>query len=264
MTLYLDLIFLLNFGFDFLLLLTVSWLLRRNAKIRKMVLGAIIGALSIFVLFIKINSLQLFFIKVIISFIMVIVSFGYKNFKYTMKNLLFLYISSILLGGFLYYLNVEFAYKQEGIVFYHHGLSVNYFLLVILSPIILYTYVRQGKELKNHYNNCYELELYLTKTKKILLTGFLDTGNKLKDPYFQRPVILISKNDLNYNIDKLKTVLIPYSTVNDQGLLKCIIPHKIIIKGVGVKTKFLVGVMNDKIEMEGVNCILHYQLLEGG
>ncbi len=147
MTLYLDLIFFLNFSFDFLLLLSVSVLLRRNAKIRRIILGAIIGSISIFVLFIKLNSIQLFIIKFVISIIMILISFGYKNIKYTLKNLLYLYTSSIMLGGFLYYLNVEFSYKQEGLIFYHSGLSINYIFLVILSPIIIYTYVRQGLKL---------------------------------------------------------------------------------------------------------------------
>ncbi len=230
---------------------------------RKIIIGALIGSLSIFVLFIKINSLELFIIKFIVSIIMIIVSFDYKNVRYTMKNLFYLYTSSILLGGFLYYLNVEFSYKQEGLVFYHHGLSINYILLVILSPIIIYTYVRQGRELKNHYSNYYELELYLTKSKKVNLTGFLDTGNKLKDPYFKRPVILVNESNLTCDIKELKTVLIPYHTVNNNGLLKCIIPYKIIIKGKGVRTDFLVGIMNGEIGIEGINCILHHKLLEG-
>ncbi|MDD2181701.1 MAG: sigma-E processing peptidase SpoIIGA, partial [Bacilli bacterium] len=158
---------------------------------------------------------------------------------------------------------VEFSYKQEGLVFYHHGLSINYILLVILSPIIIYTYVRQGLKLRNHYANYYELELYLTETKKINLTGFLDTGNKLYDPYFHKPVILVNKDYLSYDIDNLKTILIPYYTVNNNGLLKCVIPYKLIIKGIGVKTDFLVGIINDETDLDGVTCILHTQLLEG-
>lgn len=263
MTLYLDLIFFINFGFDLLLLLSVSILLRRNAKIWKIISGAFIGSMSIFILFIKINSVELFIIKFIISVLMIIISFGYKDIRYTLKNLLYLYISSILLGGFLYYLNVEFSYKQEGLIFYHHGLSIIYILLVILSPIIIYTYVRQGLKLKNHYTNYYEVELFLTETQKINLTGFLDTGNKLIDPFFKRPVILVNYNYLSYDVDNLKTILVPYRTVNNNGLLKCIIPYKIIIKGIGAKTNFLVGIMHEETGIDGVNCILNQRLLEG-
>ena len=263
MTLYLDLIFFINFGFDLLLLLSVSILLRRNAKIWKIISGAFIGSMSIFILFIKINSVELFIIKFIISVLMIIISFGYKDIRYTLKNLLYLYISSILLGGFLYYLNVEFSYKQEGLIFYHHGLNINYILLVILSPIIIYTYVRQGLKLKNHYTNYYEVELFLTETQKINLTGFLDTGNKLIDPFFKRPVILVNYNYLSYDVDNLKTIFVPYRTVNNNGLLKCIIPYKIIIKGIGAKTNFLVGIMHEETGIDGVNCILNQRLLEG-
>ncbi|MDD4547971.1 MAG: sigma-E processing peptidase SpoIIGA [Bacilli bacterium] len=263
MTLYLDLIFLLNLGFDFILLLSVSVLLRRNVKIKKIILGSVIGSLSIFVLFIKINSIQLFFIKFIISVIMIIISFGYKNIKYTLKNLLYLYISSILLGGFLYYLNVEFSYKQEGLVFYHHGLSINYILLIIISPIIIYTYVRQGIKLKTNYANYYEIELFLTKDNSISLTGFVDTGNKITDPFFKRPVILVNKSELGDSIKDLKSVLIPYHTVSNNGLIKCVIPYQIVIKGVGIKKKFLVGIVDEDFKIEGINCILHNQLLEG-
>ncbi len=263
MTLYLDLLFFLNFAFDFLLLLSVSILLRRRAKLGHLFLGALLGGGSIFVLFVRINSFFLFLFKIIISILMIIVAFGYKDLKYTFRNILYLYLSSIILGGFLYYLNVEFSYQQKGLVFYHKGLSINYLVLVILSPIIIYTYVRQGLQLRNHYANYYELELFLTKSKKLNLTGFLDTGNKLVDPFLKRPVILVNNHYLKGVINDLKTIFIPYHTVNNKGLLKCVIPYKIIIKGVEVPIKFLVGVMTEEMELDGVNCLLHQCLLEG-
>ena len=64
------------------------------------------------------------------------------------------------------------------------------------------------------------------------------------------------------NLKDYKTILVPYETVNDKGLLKCIKANKIDIEGVGIKTKFLVGIMDDKISIDGVNCILNYRLLE--
>ena len=113
MKIYIDLILLLNFGFDFLLLLSVSLILRRNAPIYKLLLGAFIGSISVLTLFMKINSLQLFIIKIIISILMTTTSFKYKNIKYTLKNILYLYISSIVLGGTLYLLNIELTYKNQ-------------------------------------------------------------------------------------------------------------------------------------------------------
>ena len=137
MKIYIDLILLLNFGFDFILLLSVSIILRRNTEIYKLLLGAFIGSISILTLFININSLELFILKIIISILMNITSFKYKNIKYTLKNILYLYISSIILGGTLYLLNIEFTYKNQGIIFYKNKLSINFIILVILSPITL-------------------------------------------------------------------------------------------------------------------------------
>ena len=111
MKIYLDLVLLLNFTFDFLLLMSVSLLLRRNVKIVRILLGALLGSFSIFFLFIKITSLQLFLLKLMVSILMVIITFNYRDLKYTLRNLLYLYMASIVLGGFLYFLNIEFSYN---------------------------------------------------------------------------------------------------------------------------------------------------------
>lgn len=262
MKIYLDLIMILNFVFDFLLLLSTSIILRRNISINRIILGAFIGGLSILFLFIKINSIQLFFFKIMISILMIIISFGFKDIRYFCKNLCFFYMASIILGGFLYFLNIQFSYKNNGIVFFNNGLSVNVIFLIIFSPIIIYIYIKQCKSLKNNYANYYRADLYLNSNHVIKLNAFLDTGNKLIDPYQKRPIILVNKKDLIFDIKDYKTILVPYETVNDKGLLKCIKVNKIDIEGVGIKTKFLVGIMDDKISIDGVNCILNYRLLE--
>jgi hypothetical protein len=57
-------------------------------------------------------------------------------------------------------------------------------------------------------------------------------------------------------------LLVPYDSLNNHGLLKCIIPEKIFIQGVGFKNNFLVGISNEEIKMDGVDCILSEKLLE--
>ncbi len=261
MKVYLDLLFLLNFFFDFLLLLTVSLILKRNVKIGRIILGAIIGSGSFLFLFLNINSLELFLLKILTSILMLISAFNFKNIKYTLKNFLFLYVVSTLLGGFLYLLNIEFSYKNEGLIFYFDGLSINWIVLVILSPIILYIYIRQAKELKNNYANYYKVDIYLKDGTILKTNAFLDSGNKLVDPYKKRPIILIySKKIKNIFEDPL---LVPYDSINAHGLLKCIVPLKINIEGIGERKKVLVALSEEKFNMDGINCILHSRLLEG-
>ena len=75
MKVYLDLVMFINFFLDFLLLLGVSILLKRNVKLGKIIFGAFIGGLSILILFFKMNSIELFLFKFVISIVMILVSF---------------------------------------------------------------------------------------------------------------------------------------------------------------------------------------------
>jgi stage II sporulation protein GA (sporulation sigma-E factor processing peptidase) len=262
MKVYLDLIIILNFLFDFLLLLVVGILLRRHASLKRLFLGSLVGSLSILFLFMELTSMGLFILKILVSILMVIICFKYKDLKYTGRNLLYLYTTSIILGGFLYLLNVEFAYKQDGLIFYHNGLSINWIILLLTSPIILYIYVKQGLYLKNNYSNYYLVDIYF-KEQKINVSAFLDTGNRLIDPYQKRPIILVAKNELKLDYGDDDIILVPYESLNHHGLLKCIKPDKIIILGVGVRTKLLIGISEDKIDIDGIDCILHTKLMEG-
>ena len=248
MKIYLDLVLLLNFTFDFLLLMSVSLLLRRNVKI-----------VRIFFLFIKITSLQLFLLKLMVSILMVIITFNYRDLKYTLRNLLYLYMASIVLGGFLYFLNIEFSYKNNGLVFYHNGLSINFVFLIIFSPIILYIYIRQGIKLKNNYSNYYQVDICLNG-KIIKCNGYLDTGNNLVDPIKKRPIILVNKNKIKINDNY---ILVPYQSSSNHSVLKCIKVDYINIKKLGIKKNVLVGIMEDKINIDGIDCLLNNKLLEG-
>jgi len=258
MKIYLDVIFLINFGFDFLLLFSVRKILRRNVKFKRLILASLIGALSIFLLFIKINNITLFLFKLVISILMILIAFSFRNLKYTLKNLLYLYILSIVLGGALYFINCSFSYKQEGIIFYHNGLSINIIILIMISPFILYTYIKESKNLKMKYNQLYEMNVTLKNKKNISLTAFLDTGNSLKDPFLKRPIIVTNEIDISGNY-----ILVPFSTILNESFLKCYEVEKVYIKGLGEVKNVLLGISPKPIKMEGVDCIIGTNVLGG-
>lgn len=222
-------------------------------------IGAFLGSLTTLTLFFSISSFTLFLIKLLISILMIIVSFGFQNIRYFLKNIGFLYMSSILLGGFLYFLNIQFSYKQIGLVFYHNGLSINFIVLLISSPIIFYIYIKQTKSLKENYNFYYKVAFHFPN-QKVFCNAFLDTGNKLKDPYSNSPIILLHHQKIP-NQD-IPFHYVPYDAVGHKGLLKCIRIPKIEIEGVGIKENVLVGIMQERIKMDGVDCILNIKLLE--
>ena len=258
MKIYLDLIMILNFILDFILLLTVGLILKRKINLTRLLLGSFFGGISILFLFININSFILFIFKILISIFMIIISYKFINIKYTLINLLYLYMSSIILGGFLYLLNIEFSYKKVGLIFINNGLSINFIFLLIASPIILYIYIKQTKKLRYNYSNYYNITL-IKNNKKYNYIGYMDSGNLLVDSITNKLVILIDKRKLLFDIKEFR--LIPYMSVDGHHMIKVVKIDKIIFNNKEY-SNILLGIM-DKISIDGVDIILNRKLMEG-
>ena len=241
MTIYIDVIFLLNMFLDFILLMSVSVILTRNAKIKRLILGSLIGGISMVLLFISLSSMVSLLFKLLLGLLMVIVTFGYKDIKYTFNNLFYLYTLSFSVGGVMYLLMEKGYY--------------NYLVLIIGFIVVLFMYIKQTKNYQNSYANYYPVELYL-KDKKYLLTGFLDTGNKLYDSYKHRPVIIIDKK-INYKLEEV--IYVPYASLNNESVLKCLKTDKVIINN-HIFKNYLVGISNEKFKIDGINCLLHSKM----
>ena len=249
MTVYIDGLLFLNFYLDFLLLLTVVVILKRNVKLFRIILGAFFGSLTILVLFFEIGSLELFFIKIYLSFIMCIVCFGYHNLKSFLINVGCFYMVSILLGGFLYFLNITFSYKNNGLVFFNNGISVNALFLILVSPIVLYFYIKQMKMFKSKVVCFFKTNIYVGK-KILNLNGYLDTGNTLS--YKNRPVIL-TNIDNNF---RNKKIYIPYIVIGGSGVLECIKVRKVEVIGIGVFENVYLGFSKD-FKLAGADVLLN-------
>jgi len=261
MTIYIDIVFLINFILDFLLLLTVNIALKRYSKIRRIILGALFGSISLISLFIPLNRASLFLLKIMMSLIMSLIAFGYKNFRYTFYNIIYLYMTSIILGGFLYYLKVEFSYSNKGFIFYYKGLAINYIFLFILAPIILYVFTKSIKVLKEIKNYYYKVRVIFSNDYELKISGFLDTGNKLIDPITNKPIILINKKKLKGKIPIRSPMYVPFNSLNHHGLLECIKPKYLEIDDKELKN-YLIGLTDTSFKLNGIECLLNYKILE--
>lgn len=197
-------------------------------------------------LFTSINRLLLELITIIL---MVIIAFKYKNIRYFLTNILYTYILSILLGGLIYLFNSKVTLN----------IYLNYLVIIILSIEVMTLYIKESKKIKNTYNNYYKVDIYFKDKEKISLIGFLDTGNNLYDPYKKRPIILVDKK---YQKED-KFILVPYHTINGEGLLKCIKPEKVYIEKIGYKNNLLVAFSSSPSTINGVEVILHKELMKG-
>lgn len=197
-------------------------------------------------LFTSINRLLLELITIIL---MVIIAFKYKNIRYFLTNILYTYILSILLGGLIYLFNSKVTLN----------IYLNYLVIIILSIEVMTLYIKENKKIKNTYNNYYKVDIYFKDKEKISLIGFLDTGNNLYDPYKKRPIILVDKK---YQKED-KFILVPYHTINGEGLLKCIKPEKVYIEKIGYKANLLVAFSSSPSTINGVEVLLHKDLMKG-
>lgn len=197
-------------------------------------------------LFTSINRLLLELITIIL---MITIAFKYKNIRYFLTNMLYTYILSILLGGLIYLFNSKVTLN----------IYLNYLVIIILSIEVMTLYIKESKKIKNTYNNYYKVDIYFKDKEKISLIGFLDTGNNLYDPYKKRPIILVDKK---YQKED-KFILVPYHTINGEGLLKCIKPEKVYIEKIGYKTNLLVAFSSSPSTINGVEVLLHKDLMKG-
>ncbi len=249
---YIDLLVIQDLIYNYVILLGVSLLLTRITNFKKIFLSSVIGTIPLIFLFLNINNQLKLSISFIFSIIMSIIAFSYKDIIYTIKNVFYMHTASIFIAGFINLINVNFLPNIDNYL-------LNVIILIIISPIITFIYVKSINQFKDNYSNYYKVDIYLKEMEKLTVTAFLDTGNKLIDPYKRRPIILINKSLVN--IEKQKIILVPYNTVNNSDLLNCIVPDKIFIHNMGYRRNFLVGLI-DEVNIEGVDCILNQKLLE--
>lgn len=249
---YIDLLVFENIVLNYLVLLATSYILNRLVKLPKILLSSFFGCIPLIFLFTSLKTSIVFFITLCFSIIMAIIAFQYKDIKYTISNVIYMYLISIFLGGSIYLLNTSFFPEIN-------NFTLNFVILILLSTIITFLYIKSINKIKTNYSNYYIIDIYLKGHDKITINSYLDTGNTLKDPYRKWPIILVDENKINYQQEKL--LLVPYNTIDSHGLLKCFRPEKIYIDKVGYRKKLLIGLI-DSVGFSGADCILNKDLLE--
>ncbi len=243
MKIYIDLIFFMNLFYDYVLLLFLGLILKRRIVKWRLGISSLIGSLSVFLMVLNINDYSLLFIKIFISLLMLIIAFGFISLKYTFNNLLYLYMLSIILAGFLYYLNIHFSHSNQ-------------LLLVIIGPIVLIYEYYCHKKSDYQYNYYYKLEIYFSK-QKITCMAYLDSGNNLIDYISGKPIIILNKKYLK-NIKIRSPVYVPYDTLNAHGLMKCYKPSYIMINKRKIKN-YLIGETDIHFK-DGIGALLNNHL----
>ena len=246
MEMYIDLFFIFNVIMDYIIIMSTNILLKRRTNHIRMILSSLIGGISSLVLFTSLNKIVIEIVSIVI---MVLISFGYKGIRYLINNILYMYVLSTLLGGIIYLFNIKVS----------NSMFLTYLIIIVISIEIMILYIKENKKMRSIYNNYYKVDIYFKDREKLSLIGFVDTGNNLYDPYKKRPVIIVH----NKYIKEDKYILVPYHTINGNGLLKCIKPDIIFIDGIGYKGNVLIGFSDSFNFGDGVDVILHKDIMKG-
>lgn len=134
--------------------------------------------------------------------------------------------------------------------------EINILTFGIISPIIIYLYIKSMKEYRLSITKYYDV-IIISGNDTIKLRGLMDTGNTLLEPIFKTPVIMINKK---YNIKFNKEFLVPMKVVNNESIIRCGRVDKIIIDNKIVDC--LLGVVDNNIFKKGVDIILNEYIRE--
>ena len=213
--LYVDVLFLVNFMMDYILLLLVRKMLKCSATHGRIFLGAMLGAaLTCLVVVLPIPYA---FIKNIlfhgfINICMVQVGLKVKTIPSLIKAIFLLYIGSILMGGLL---EIFRPYVKIGSLFLFLAI-VGYYIVLGIWKFLSYM------QRWNSYHMRVELCI---GQKKHFLKGLLDTGNGLCDPITGKPVSIVDRSTANKLLGKedIKNIrYIPYKTIGSkEGVMPC-------------------------------------------
>lgn len=221
--LYLDVLLLTDLGMNLMVLFLTGKLLKLPVRHWKMLVSALIGAVlhaMVLLFMIQTGSRKLLILSPGAAVLMLITAFSIRTGRMLFKAFaVFIGISSML-SGFMQAVN---PLQRKTAISFVLAASGGYTGLTIL-----YHFYRS---IRRHQGHCYPVRIYIGE-EEYHVTGLLDTGNRLIDPFFHKPVHIIEQSVLkNLMPEEQKLHLIPYHSIGKgQGLLKAIIVPRMVVE----------------------------------
>lgn len=299
---YLDVIWLLNFCFDALLLLLTAFILKRHVKKRRLIGGAFIGSSIVLLMFTPFSPIVEHPAgKLAFSVVIVMVTFGFKRFRYFFQNLFSFYFATFLMGGGIigaHSLLQSHSVVRNGVMITNQtgfGDPISWLFIVAGFPALWFFSKRRIDDIETK-NIQYEERVSVQADlggQMLHVRGLIDSGNQLYDPLTKTPVMIIYIDKLEpifgaaetmiiRNTDPLEAIeqlddsfrfldkmrLIPYRGVGQQNqFLLCIKPDHVTImtkEEMVSADKCLIGISTTKLSADGeFDAIIHPKMLSG-
>jgi stage II sporulation protein GA (sporulation sigma-E factor processing peptidase) len=281
---YIDILIAVNLFINYFLLASTAKFLCLKWKTRRLVLGEILGA--VYSLYILLPELNLFFsivIKLFMSITIILATFGIKNIKTFVKTLVCFYSVNFAFSGIMF---------AAWCVFHPNGMAINngvvYFnispVMLIFSTLVSYIiieFINRVIGKKTNQARWCDVNIKL-EGKSTVLKAKVDTGNSLKEPFSDLPVIVARQssvaallpNDMLFsatdrskaNTDvfqnlKYKIRMVPFKTVSGDGLFPAFKPSSISIAG-GPEKEAYIAICPNKTLPEETSALINPDLID--
>ena len=258
MTVYVDVVLLENICMNYIILFSTGYIIKIKLNHLRMLASSSIGAVYAILAYTGILPLYAnLFVKIILSICMIYIAFNPRNVKGLIKELIMFYLVSFALGGsafaLLYIVKPQDIFMRNGVFIGTYPIKI-VLLGGITGFIITYTSFKLVKNRMSKSELIYDIYIKIEE-KEIKTKVILDTGNMLKDPISNSPVILIDKDKL-YEllpkdlIDNAKNMMGGEIKTQDEIEYKYKSRLRIIpFTSVGKQNGMLLGIKADEIKI---------------
>ena len=260
MTIYIDVVLIENLIMNYIILLATGIILKEKIKTLRLFLASLLGAIYSVVAYMSILEIySSMILKIILSILIVYIAFNPQTIKKMWKDILIFYLTSFVFGGaafaLIYIVKPQDILMKNGLFLGTYPLKTIILGAIIAFIIIIAAFsVVKSKITKKDMFTQIEIQL---NEKNIETTAMIDTGNLLKEPITNAPVIVIEhtllyecipKEILN-NLDELlggDFKNIPESVKNEYISKLKLIPFS----SLGKQNGMLIGIKADYIKIK--------------
>ena len=210
--LYIDVLFLMNFLMDSIVLLTVKAVLKSPCSFARVFLGGAVGSgLTCLIICIPLPSaIKIILFHTVVSSIMLIIGIKVRGKSEFFKAYLLLYILTFLFGGILQVFRPYLKYAS----LYFAAAAGSYCMIRMVWSFL--------SRLSDYEKQICEITVY-AEGKKYKIRALTDTGNVLRDEESKEPVCVIDRELAKKIFGEMRPVLgfryIPYRTIGKCGLM---------------------------------------------
>lgn len=263
MTVYIDVVFLENLILNVIILYATSLIAKMNLKIIRTLISASIGSIYAIMYYIfQIGLYSNIIFKFVLSVIMIYVAFNPKEFKILLKVLILFYLTSFVFGGaslsVIYLVNAQRINIQNGMIIGKY--TMNTILTGIIIAFIVIVIAFKIIKSKISKNDLFCDIRFKINNKEIKTKAMLDTGNLLKEPITNIPVV-VAEHKLLYDVipneilDNIENILGgDLENISDEVKNDYISKLKVIpFTSLGKQNGILLGIKADELIVEEMN-----------